>query len=64
MIRGLLMPKASPECVARAIFDGVECDEEDIFPDSTSAALADFWRNGTAKVLEREYSALIQNTTA
>jgi NAD(P)-dependent dehydrogenase (short-subunit alcohol dehydrogenase family) len=64
MTRGLLMPKASPESVARAIFDGVECDEEDIFPDSTSAALADFWRKGTAKALEREYSALIQNTAA
>ena len=64
MTRGLLMPKASPESVARAIFDGVEADEEDIFPDSTSEALADFWRNGPAKALEREYAALVQNTAA
>jgi NAD(P)-dependent dehydrogenase (short-subunit alcohol dehydrogenase family) len=59
MTRRLLVPKASPESVARAIFDGVECDEEDIFLDSTSAAFADLWRQGAAKVLEREYSALV-----
>lgn len=64
MTRGLLMPKASPESVARAIFDGVECDEEDIFPDSTSTALADFWRKGAAKALEREYASLVRNTAA
>ena len=33
MTRGLDIPKASPESVARAIFDGVENGEEDIFPD-------------------------------
>jgi hypothetical protein len=64
MTRGLLMPKASPESVARAISDGVECDEEDILPNSTSVALADFWRKSTVKALERESSALIQNTAA
>ena len=32
MTRGLDIPKASPESVARAIFDGVENGEEDIFP--------------------------------
>jgi NAD(P)-dependent dehydrogenase (short-subunit alcohol dehydrogenase family) len=64
MTRGLLMPKASPESVARAILDGVERDEEDIFPDSISAALADFWRERTAKALEREYAALVRNTAA
>ena len=64
MTRGLLMPKASPESVARAIFDGVDCDEEDIFPDSTSAALADVWRKGTAKALEHEYATLVRNTAA
>src|SRR2546425_11997775 len=33
MTRGIDMPKASPESVARAIFDGVEEGQEDIFPD-------------------------------
>jgi NAD(P)-dependent dehydrogenase (short-subunit alcohol dehydrogenase family) len=64
MTRGFPIPKASPESVARAIFDGVEAEEDDIFPDSTSEALADFWRNGTAKALEREYAAFVQPTAA
>jgi short-subunit dehydrogenase len=33
MSRGLDIPKASPESVARAILDGVENREEDIFPE-------------------------------
>jgi NAD(P)-dependent dehydrogenase (short-subunit alcohol dehydrogenase family) len=64
MTRGFPIPKASPESVARAIFEGVEAEEDDIFPDSTSAALADFWRNGTAKALEREYAAFLRNAAA
>jgi NAD(P)-dependent dehydrogenase (short-subunit alcohol dehydrogenase family) len=62
MTRGLLMPKPlrSPWLEPA----GVECEEEDIFPHFTSAALADFWRQGVAKALEREYSALLQNTAA
>src|SRR6202051_4330289 len=46
MTRGVEIPKASPESVARAIFDGVENEEEDIFPDPMSATMADSWRNG------------------
>ena len=37
MTRGFDIPKASAESVARAIFDGVENGEEDLFPDPTSA---------------------------
>jgi hypothetical protein len=33
MTRGLDIPKASLESVARAIFDGMEKEAEDIFPD-------------------------------
>jgi NAD(P)-dependent dehydrogenase (short-subunit alcohol dehydrogenase family) len=57
MARGLNIPKASPESVARAIFDGVEKGEEDIFPDLMSASIADGWRNGVAKGLERQFAA-------
>jgi NAD(P)-dependent dehydrogenase (short-subunit alcohol dehydrogenase family) len=59
MTRGFDIPKASSESVARAIFDGVECGEEDIFPDPMSAAIADSWRSGAAKALERENAALV-----
>ena len=58
MTRGLDAPKASPESVARAVFDGVENDEEDIFPDPMSGSLAQGWRSGPAKALERQYAAL------
>jgi NAD(P)-dependent dehydrogenase (short-subunit alcohol dehydrogenase family) len=58
MTRSFDIPKASRETVARAIFDGLENDEEDIFPDPASASLAESWRNGAAKALEREYAAI------
>jgi NAD(P)-dependent dehydrogenase (short-subunit alcohol dehydrogenase family) len=60
MTRGFDIPKASPESVARAIFDGLENGEEEIFPDPLSATLAESWRNGAAKAMERENAALIQ----
>jgi NAD(P)-dependent dehydrogenase (short-subunit alcohol dehydrogenase family) len=59
MSRGLDVPKASAESVARAIFDGAENGEEDIFPDPVSASLAESWRSGAAKALERQYAALL-----
>jgi NAD(P)-dependent dehydrogenase (short-subunit alcohol dehydrogenase family) len=53
MSRGFDIPKASPESVARAIFDGVENEEEDIFPDPMSASIAESWRSGAVKAMER-----------
>ena len=58
MTRDLDAPKASPASVARAIFDGVENDEEDIFPDPMSESMAQGWRSGPAKALERQYAVL------
>jgi hypothetical protein len=60
MTRGFDIPKSSPESVARAVFDGVERGEEDIFPDSMSQTMADCWRSGAAKALERQNAALAQ----
>jgi NAD(P)-dependent dehydrogenase (short-subunit alcohol dehydrogenase family) len=59
MTRGFDIPKASPESVARAIFEGVESGEEDIFPDPLSESLAAWWRGGVAKALERQYATLV-----
>jgi len=59
MTRGFDIPKASPESVARAIFDGVERGDEDIFPDALSASLAESWRDGPAKAFEHQYAGLI-----
>jgi NAD(P)-dependent dehydrogenase (short-subunit alcohol dehydrogenase family) len=59
MSRDLDVPKASPQAVARAILDGVENDDEEIFPDTASETLAESWRSGAAKVLERQYATLV-----
>jgi predicted dithiol-disulfide oxidoreductase (DUF899 family)/NAD(P)-dependent dehydrogenase (short-subunit alcohol dehydrogenase family) len=59
MSRGLEIPKPSAESVARAIFDGVEKGEEDIFPDPMSAAMADGWRGGVVKEFERQYATMV-----
>jgi NAD(P)-dependent dehydrogenase (short-subunit alcohol dehydrogenase family) len=63
MTRGLDIPKAAPESVARAIFDGVEQGQEEIFPDAMSQSLAQSWRSGAAKALETQYAALLQTDT-
>jgi NAD(P)-dependent dehydrogenase (short-subunit alcohol dehydrogenase family) len=58
MSRDLDVPKASPEYVARAILDGVEKGEDDIFPDPMSESMADSWRSSAAKALECQFAAL------
>ncbi|MEV1085628.1 SDR family NAD(P)-dependent oxidoreductase [Streptomyces sp. NPDC050211] len=60
MIRDWDIPKTSPQAVARAIVDGVEKGEEEIFPDLMSAALAESWRTGAVKALERQNTALLE----
>jgi NAD(P)-dependent dehydrogenase (short-subunit alcohol dehydrogenase family) len=59
MNRGFEIPKASPESAAAGIFDGLERGEEDIFPDLASQAIADGWRSGAAKALERQFAAFV-----
>jgi short-subunit dehydrogenase len=59
MSRDFDVPKASAESVARAIFAGVERGEEEIFPDPMSAAMAESWRAGAVKAMERQNAALV-----
>jgi NAD(P)-dependent dehydrogenase (short-subunit alcohol dehydrogenase family) len=58
------IPKAAPQSVARAIFDGVEKGEEDIFPDALSESVAEGWYGGVAKALERQNAALLGSASA
>ena len=58
MTRALDIPKSSPESVATGILDGVENGEEDIFPDRMSLSVAESWRSGVTKALERQFSSL------
>jgi len=62
MTRDLDVPKASPESVARAIFDGVEKGEEEIFPDPMSETVAEGWRSSAVKALERQFAAYVEAT--
>jgi len=59
MNRGLDIPKASPESAARAIYAGVEQEEEDIFPDPMSGSMAESWRGSAAKSLERQNATFV-----
>jgi NAD(P)-dependent dehydrogenase (short-subunit alcohol dehydrogenase family) len=60
MVRDLPVPKTSPQDVARATFDGMESGEEEIFPDPMSETMAESWRTGAAKELERQNAALVR----
>ena len=64
MVKDLDIPKTPPQAVARGILDGVDNGEEEIFPDPASASLADSWRSGAAKALERQNASLVQAQTA
>lgn len=59
MTRGLVLPKADPGAVAQSILDAVANGDEEIFPDAMSASLADGWRSGVAKTLERQQAGLV-----
>jgi NAD(P)-dependent dehydrogenase (short-subunit alcohol dehydrogenase family) len=60
MVRDLPIPKAAPKSVAQGILDGIEDGDEDIFPDRMSATIAEGWRTGAVKELERQNAALVQ----
>jgi len=59
MTRGFEIPKASPDAAAQGIFDGLANNEEDIFPDPMSQSIAEGWRNGVAKAIERQYAGFV-----
>jgi NAD(P)-dependent dehydrogenase (short-subunit alcohol dehydrogenase family) len=64
MNRGFEIPKASPESAAIGIFNGLEKGEEEIFPDPASQSIAEAWRTGALKELERQFSAFVPKNAA
>lgn len=64
MNRGFEIPKASPESAASGIFNGLENGEDEIFPDPASLSIADGWRTGALKALERQFSAFVPGIPA
>lgn len=64
MSRGFEIPKASPESAAAGIFDGLENGEDEIFPDPASASIAEGWRNGAVKAMDRQFAAFVPQAAA
>jgi NAD(P)-dependent dehydrogenase (short-subunit alcohol dehydrogenase family) len=64
MNRGLEIPKASPESAATGIFDGLARGEEEIFPDPVSQSIAEGWRSGAVKGLERQFAVFAPQSAA
>lgn len=64
MIRDWDIPKTAPASVAQAIFDGLDNGEEEIFPDQMSAGIAESWRGGITKSLERQNAAAVRAVSA
>ena len=64
MNRGFEIPKAAPETAAAGIFDGLGKGEEEIFPDPVSHSIAEGWRHGVSKALEREFKAFVPAAAA
>jgi len=64
MNRGFDVPKATVESAAVGIFDGLEKGEDEIFPDPASQSLAEGWRNGALKALERQFAGFVPNSAA
>ena len=64
MNRGFEIPKASTESAARGIFDGLEKNRRGYLSDPASQSIAEDWRNGVAKTLERQFAAFVPHKAA
>jgi NAD(P)-dependent dehydrogenase (short-subunit alcohol dehydrogenase family) len=64
MNRGFDIPKASPVSAAQGIFDGLEKGEDEIFPDPASLSIAEGWRTGAVKALERQFATFVRVSAA
>ena len=64
MNRGFEIQKASPASAAQGIFDGLEKGEDEIFPDPASLSLAEGWRAGALKALERQFAGFVPQSVA
>jgi NAD(P)-dependent dehydrogenase (short-subunit alcohol dehydrogenase family) len=56
MVRALQLPKAAPASVAKALLDGIERGDEEIFPDPMAQQMSALWSRNP-KEFERAFSA-------
>lgn len=61
MSRDLRVPKTPPQTAAHNIFDGLENNLEDIFPDPMSSTMADSWNSSGAKAMERQNAMAVRS---
>jgi len=64
MNRGFNIPKTSTESAAAGIFDGMERGEDEIFPDPAAMSIAEGWRTGVVKGLDRQFAVFAPRTMA
>jgi NAD(P)-dependent dehydrogenase (short-subunit alcohol dehydrogenase family) len=57
MLAGVEMPKTDPADIAAAVLNGIEEDEEDIFPDPMSRQLYAAWKQDH-KAVERQFATM------
>jgi NAD(P)-dependent dehydrogenase (short-subunit alcohol dehydrogenase family) len=57
MLRGVDMPKASPQDVAQTVLSAMEAGEDDIFPDPMAQSAHAIWLQNP-KALERQFGAM------
>jgi NAD(P)-dependent dehydrogenase (short-subunit alcohol dehydrogenase family) len=57
MAKGIDLPKTSPADVVRAVLDGVEAGQDDIFPDPMSVNIGALWANDP-KALISQFGAM------
>jgi len=57
MLDGIDMPKTLPSAVAKAIIEGIENNQEDIFPDPMSQEVYGNWSNDH-KAVERQFAQM------
>jgi len=59
MTKGFDIPKSAPQIIAQGVFDGVEKEVDDIFPDPMSGSVEESWRNSAMKEMERQNAAFV-----
>ena len=64
MIKGWNIPKTPARDVARALLDGIDAGDDEIFPDPMSAAVATAWNEGIVKALERQNAEAVRAMAA
>lgn len=59
MTKGFDIPKSAPQLIAQGVFNGVEKEVEDIFPDPMSGSVEESWAGSAMKAMERQNASFV-----